>query len=58
MATLLIKTFYSFGLVFIYCEISERIRGQFEEFSETIFETDWYNYPLEIQRILPMIQFY
>lgn len=46
----------SFGLVFIACELCERVSDAFEQISDVIAEKlAWYKYPSEIKRILPMI---
>lgn len=44
----------AFGLVCIYCELCERIRYGFEKISDKIYKLDWYTYPLEVQRLLPV----
>lgn len=46
------KMAYAFGLVCIYCE---QIRYGFEKISDKIYKLDWYRYPLEVQRLLPVI---
>ena len=49
------KMFYSYGAIGVYCELCEQISNGFEEVSDTIYQLDWYTYPMEIQRMLPII---
>lgn len=42
-------------LVFISCELGQRMGDAFEEIGITIGEFDWYLFPIKIQRMLPMI---
>lgn len=44
------KVCYSFGLLFIMCELGERATNSIGEISDKINELDWYSYPLEIQK--------
>lgn len=46
---------YSFGLVFMYCELSEQIKMQFEEVNSTLYELNWYTCPMRVQRMMTMI---
>lgn len=50
-----IQTFYSFGVVFIACELCQRAKFAFEECIEMIDQFEWYFFPAEIQRMLPSI---
>lgn len=43
------------AMVFIACELGERLNGAFEKIDVTIDKFDWYLFPIEIKRILPMI---
>lgn len=46
---------WSFGLVFVACEISQRSCDALNEMDDDIGQLDWYMYPAEIQRMLPII---
>lgn len=46
---------YSFGIVFIACEFGQYVSGVFEEIEDDIEVFDWYLFPHELQRMLPMI---
>lgn len=43
------------ALVFIVCEIGQRLNDAFEKTSFTIDQLDWYLFPSEVQCLLPMI---
>lgn len=45
----------SLALVFVACELGQRMGDAFEEIDYTIEQLDWYLFPMEIQRMLPMI---
>lgn len=45
----------AFGILALACELSQRIENTFIEIDAIIGRCDWYLYPIEIQRILPMI---
>lgn len=49
------KMLYSFGLICVYCEMCEEITSGFEEVADAIYQLDWYTYPLDIQRMLPLV---
>lgn len=42
---------YSFGAIFGFCEIGERVTHQFNAFNEKLCDSNWYSFPIEIQRI-------
>lgn len=46
---------YSFGASFIVCEITQLICDAVNEFDMEISQIDWYLYPIEIRKMLPMI---
>lgn len=43
------------GLVFFTCEIGQRFSSKFNDISDAINEFKWYSFPLELQRVLPLI---
>lgn len=51
----LLSVVWSFVIVFAICEFGERLTMQFVVFSETISQCRWYTYPIEMQRILPIL---
>lgn len=44
-----------FVLVFVACELGQRINCAFDDVSHTIEQFDWYLFPIEIKRTLPVI---
>lgn len=40
--------------VFIACELSQRLNDAFDEIDITFGQSDWYLFPIEIRRMLPM----
>lgn len=55
MMMIVLETFYAFGAIFIDCELSQRVNLAFDECSEIINQFDWYLFPGELQRMLPII---
>lgn len=53
--TLLFQAFWSFELIFISCELGERVCNAFDEIGDTIDQLDWYLLPFEMQQLLPTI---
>lgn len=49
------KSSFSFGLVFIYCEFGERVTARFHEVNDSFYEMDWHLFPIETQRMMPII---
>lgn len=49
------KTFYSFVMIFWYCEYGERICSRFDEINDVIHQTDWYLLPVKMQKMIPTI---
>lgn len=46
---------YSFGILFIACEICQRNNLAFNECNEMTEQCKWYSFPMKIQRMLPLI---
>lgn len=51
----IIAEFYSFCFVFITCELGEQLTIAFDELEFVMEQLDWYLFPIEIQRLLPII---
>lgn len=47
--------FFSFLTIFFFCETAEQITAQFEEINDDLYQSDWYSYPLKVQKIIPTI---
>lgn len=46
---------WSFGIVFLVCEIGEHIHCEFNEINNLIVQSEWYSLPFQVKRILPTI---
>lgn len=46
---------FAFTTVLIACELGHRMNCSFERILFTIEQFDWYLFPIEIQRMLPLI---
>lgn len=49
------EVMYAFGVLFIACEIGQRITIAFIECSDIIDQFKWYLFPAKIQRMLPLL---
>lgn len=55
---LLVSIFYGlfvFLILFIPCEMCERAGNLFDDVDNEIVQLDWYSFPLEIQKLLPIL---
>lgn len=43
--------FWSFVLIYLFCEMGQSVTNQFEMFEEELCRRDWYLFPLKLQRI-------
>lgn len=55
MIILICEICWSFSLIFIFCEFGERASDGFDELDYVIGQLDWYTFPIEIQRKLPIV---
>lgn len=46
---------YAIGIVFAFCELCQRVTDAFAEIADELKMLDWYRFPQEIQRMLPII---
>lgn len=51
----MIEAFYAFGVLFVSCEIGQRLNVAFEECSSLVDQFNWYKFPIKMQRMLPLI---
>lgn len=51
----MIQTCYAFGILFIACEICQRVNLAFAECNDMINQFKWYLFPANCQRMLPFI---
>lgn len=46
---------WSFGQIFLSCELGERVSNQFYALNDALYQSDWYLFPDELQRMLPTL---
>lgn len=51
----MVEVIYSFGLMFVACEMGQRENLRFEECNDMLDQLDWHLFPAKIQRMLPTI---
>lgn len=49
------EIFYAFGALLIACEVCQRVNIAFEECGDMVVQFEWYLFPIDIQRMLPLI---
>lgn len=49
------EVFYSFCVVFVTCELGERLMSEYEDIEYVICQFDWYLLPADVQKTLPTI---
>lgn len=52
---LIVDGLNSFGLVFVCCELCQRLSDAFNEFDDIIDQQTWYLFPNKLKQILPTI---
>lgn len=50
-----LAAFWFFCSVFIFCEFGENVCSEFDELKNAVCESDWYIFPIEVQRSLPFL---
>lgn len=48
-------TSYAFGMVFMICELGQRMSNAFEEIEGVIVQFNWYLFPDKLKQMLPII---
>lgn len=52
IARILILVWWSFAIIFLFCEPGHRVATSFEEIEKEISECNWYSFSLEVQQML------
>lgn len=55
LLTTMVEIFHPFGLLFVACELGQRVNLAFDECKEIIGQFEWYRFPKDTQRMLPLI---
>ena len=53
--TLMCESFWSYGFIFCLCECGQQVLDAFEEICDEIDRFNWYEFPIDIQKMLPII---
>lgn len=51
----IVLTFWSFVNILFFCEFGKIVTSEFEDLDDIICQWDWHSFPIEIQRMLPII---
>lgn len=51
----LFEVLWAFGLVFVSCELAEKMSNEYEEIGELIEQFDYYSFPFDFVKMLPLI---
>lgn len=46
---------YGFGIIFVICELGQRLTNAYGQIAEEIENFEWYSFSHELQRMLPII---
>lgn len=46
-----LKVFWSFVLIYFYCNLGEMVAAQFNKFDDELCKCNWYLFPIEAKRI-------
>lgn len=52
---MIITGIIAFTLVFVSCELSQRLSNAFDRIDFTVHQFDWYLFPIEMKRMLPVV---
>lgn len=50
----IILIFWSFGAIVFWSETGQMMSNNLEEMKDILWQSEWYSFPIEIQRMLPM----
>lgn len=49
------EVFYAFLWIFVSCELCDRFSNSYNEIANAIDQLNWYSFPGEVQRMLPLV---
>lgn len=52
---IILLLFWAFSIIFLYCEIGERVTHEFNEFNEQFCQCNWYSFSIEMQRMFIIV---
>lgn len=51
----MIELFLILSTILLFCELCQRITDHFDNIHGEIYQCDWYEFPMNVKRILPTI---
>lgn len=55
LATAAFEGFWAFAFVVFFCEFGHRVFNAFDDLNIAIDQFDWFLFPIEIQKMLPLV---
>lgn len=55
IVVVILESISAFGLVGFACEMGQESADRFDEVNDEVDKLNWYKFPMELQRLLPMI---
>lgn len=49
------EIFHMLGVLFADCELCQQISNTYDEINDKILQLSWYRFPIEVNRMLPII---
>lgn len=46
---------WTYVLIFIFCELGERVSTEYNRILDEIEQSNWYSLPMELQRMFPFV---
>lgn len=47
--------FWSMVAIFVICELGQRLTNTFDSFNDTLYQSNWYSFPIEIRRTFTIV---
>lgn len=44
--------FWSFALIFAFCELGAKVTNKFHSLDEEVYQSNWYSLPVEVRRMM------
>lgn len=47
--------FWSFVIIFIVCELGQRLTNEFDTYNHTLYQCNWYAFPIELRHMFIVV---
>lgn len=47
--------FWAFAQICLFCECGERLSDQYNDIDIKLFQSNWYTFPKDIQKLIPIL---